>query len=81
MCIPPAPANWRAPLRGLAAGLIAPLEQGATVDIRKTRYGRVSLVFVEFISDEHPELLDDAPAPQDAAAGEADEMDLESEGA
>jgi hypothetical protein len=51
------------------------------VHIRKTRYGSVSLVFVELISDEHPELLDDAPAPlpQDAAVGEADEM--ESEGA
>ena len=51
------------------------------MQIRKTRYGKVSLVFVEFLSDEHPELLDDAPAPPDAAAGEADEIDLESEGA
>jgi hypothetical protein len=49
--------------------LSQPLEQGATVHIRKTRYGSISLVFVELISDEHPELLDDAPAPppQDAA--------------
>ena len=49
--------------------------------IRKTRYGSdgrpISLVFVECVSDEHPELLEDAPAPppQVAAVGEADEMD------
>ena len=49
--------------------------------LRKTRYygidGRpISLVFVEFVSDEHPELLGDVPAlpPEDAAVAEADEM-------
>ena len=53
--------------------------------IRKTRYygindRPISLVFVECISDEHPELLDaPAPQPQDAAVAEADEPDLESE--
>ena len=53
----------------------------APVHIRRTRYygindRPISLVFVECISDEHPELLDaPAPQPQDAAVAEADEPD------
>ena len=77
----PAPAQLASPVFGVVLPLVPRLtgiqQQGVTMDIRKARYYAIghrpiSLVYVECISDEHPELLD---------APEADEMVLESEGA
>ena len=89
-CIPPAPTKLASPVAGSRCRSYRAFRKKsritgitateATVHIRKTRYGSgdrpISLVFVECVSDEHPELLDDAPAlpPQAAEVGEADEM-------